>query len=158
MGSERATVNTDIEYPISMWHHERRWWGRRGWLRPWVLGILNRTPKNGAEIMDQIEQMSLGWRPSPGSIYPLLEELSSEGLIRKREDGRYEATARGRESGSGPWEFFSRSSPTVEGIVQEIRSNVAYLEDLRSGEPAQLAPHLSALHELGERLARLGAT
>ena len=139
-----------------MWHHERRRWGRRGWLRPWVLGILSRTPKNGAEIMDQIEQLSLGWRPSPGSIYPLLEDLTSEGLIRKREDGRYETTARGRESGLGPWEFFSRQSPTVEAIVEELRSNVAYLEDLRSGQSTQLTPHLKVLHDLGERLARLG--
>ena len=106
--------------------------------------------------MDQIEQMSLGWRPSPGAVYPLLEDLDSVGLIRKREDGRYETTARGRESGLGPWEIFSRQSPTDEGIVDEMRSNVAYLEDLRSGAATQLTPHLRLLHELGERLARLG--
>lgn len=139
-----------------MWRHHRPFGARRGWLRPWVLGILGRTPKNGVEIMDQIEQLSLGWRPSPGSIYPLLEDLVSEGLIRRREDGRYETTVRGKESGLGPWEFFSRQSPTVEGIVEEMRSNVAYLEDLRSGRSAQLSPHLATLRELGERLARLG--
>lgn len=137
-------------------HRDRHRRGRRGWLRPWVLGILSRNPKNGAEIMDQIEQMSLGWRPSPGSIYPLLEDLVSEGLVRRREDGRYETTARGRESGLGPWEFFSRQSPTVGSIVEEMRSNVAYLEDLRSGRPAELTPHLKVLRELGERLTRLG--
>lgn len=138
-----------------MWRHERHRWGRRGWLRPWVLGILSREPKNGAEIMDQIEQLSLGWRPSPGSIYPLLEDLTSEGLIRRREDGRYETTARGKESGLGPWELFSRQSPTVEGIVEEMRANVAYLEDLHSGKSDKLAPHLKTLRELGERLAKL---
>ena len=140
-----------------MWHDHHHRWGRRGWLRPWVLGILHRNSKNGAEIMDQIEQLSLGWRPSPGSVYPLLEELASEGLVRRREDGRYETTPRGKETVLGPWELFSRPSPTVEGIVEEMRSNVAYLEDLRSGRSPELTPHLRALHELGERLARLNA-
>jgi DNA-binding PadR family transcriptional regulator len=153
---EEKRTNTDIAYPISMWHHGSHRWGRRGWLRPWVLGILRTAPKNGAEIMDQVEQMSLGWRPSPGSVYPLLEQLSSEGLVRQRADGRYEITTRGQETISGPWELFGRSAPTVEGLVEEMRSNVSYLEDLHRGKPGQLAPHLKALRELGARLEQLG--
>jgi DNA-binding PadR family transcriptional regulator len=153
----RQGLYIDIEYPISMWHRGRGFWGRRGWLRPWVLGILRTSPKNGAEIIDQIEQVTLGWRPSPGSVYPLLEELASEGLVRKRDDGRYEVTERGQESIAGPWDLFSRPPATVEGILDEMRSNVAYLEDLKAGSPAKLAPQLKALRELGERLTRLGA-
>ena len=140
-----------------MWRHTRRSWARRGWLRPWVLGILSRNPKNGAEIMDQIEQMSFGWRPSPGSIYPLLEGLVSEGLLRRREDGRYELTARGRETSLGPWELFARQSPTVETIVEEMRSNVAYLAYLRSCCSSQQTHHLNELRELGELLDRIAS-
>jgi DNA-binding PadR family transcriptional regulator len=140
-----------------MWHHEHHRWGQRGWLRPWVIGILSAGPKNGVEIIDQIEQMSLGWRPSPGSVYPLLEELSSAGLIHRREDGRYETTARGRESVTGPWDFFARRPATIEAIVGEMRANVSYLEDLRGGSSSKLAPHLKALRELGERLTKLAA-
>lgn len=139
-----------------MWQHSRHRWGRRGWLRPWILGILRAGPKNGAEIMDQIEQMSLGWRPSPGSVYPLLEELATEGLLKRREDGRYELTPRGGEGLSGPWEFFSPSPPTVEGLVAEMRSNVSYLEDLKAGNSEKLAPHLKAIGELGARLQKIG--
>jgi DNA-binding PadR family transcriptional regulator len=151
-------LNTDIEYPIFMWHHGRHHPGRRGWLRPWVLGILRTSPKNGVEIMDQIEQMSLGWRPSPGSVYPLLEELTGEGLIRQQEDGRYTITAQGRETIVGPWELFSHQSVSVKGILDEMRANVSYLEDLRSGKSEELRPHLRALRDLGERLAKLEAT
>jgi DNA-binding PadR family transcriptional regulator len=102
--------------------------------------------------------MTLGWRPSPGSVYPLLEALSTEGLIRQREDGRYETTAKGRESVVGPWELFSHHATTVEGIVEEMRANVSYLEDLAAGKSTKLTPQLKALHTLGERLTKLAAS
>src|SRR6267143_904119 len=83
-----------------MWGH-RHWGGmRRGWLRPWVISMIGRSPKNGAEIIDEIEKMSWGgWRPSPGSIYPLLKDMVDEGAIRQREDGRYELTDKGKDEG-----------------------------------------------------------
>src|SRR5467141_1174536 len=92
----------DIGYPIS----EKRYRMFRGFgmfrkrgLRPWVLNILRRSPKNGAEIMDEIENMSQGWwRPSPGSVYPMLEEMVQDGLIEKRDDGRYEITTKAKEA------------------------------------------------------------
>ena len=56
-------------------------WGshhRRG-LRVWVLQLLERGPMNGAELMEQMDRMTMGWwRPSPGSIYPLLDHLVEE--------------------------------------------------------------------------------
>ncbi len=37
----------------------------------------------GAQIIDEIERLSMGfWRPSPGSVYPALEELEADGLIK----------------------------------------------------------------------------
>lgn len=105
--------------------------------------------------MDQIEQMTLGWRPSPGSVYPLLEELAQEGLIRQRQDGRYETTPQGQENVAGPWELFAHHAATVEGIVEEMRANISYLEDLGAGKSAKLTPHLKSLRELGERLLKV---
>jgi DNA-binding PadR family transcriptional regulator len=140
-----------------MWPRRAHGWGRRGWLRPWILGIVKSSPKNGAEIIEQIEQMSLGWRPSPGSVYPLLEELATEGLIRRREDGRYETTSRGRESFSGPWEFFGQRPASVAGVIEEMRANVAYLEDLAAGQSGKVAPHLKTLHALADRLHKIEA-
>src|SRR5437867_2236928 len=80
-----------------MWPFGWKMHGRRG-LRMWTLSLIARGPKNGAEIVDAIEQMTQGWwRPSPGSIYPLLAELQQEGLVQKRDDGRYELTPRVRD-------------------------------------------------------------
>src|SRR6266487_2226130 len=98
-----------------MWGH-RHWGGmRRGWLRPWVISIVGRSPKNGAEIIDEIEKMSWGgWRPSPGSIYPLLDQMTVEGALKKREDGRYELTDKGKDEGSFPFGFpFGQRPPLL---------------------------------------------
>lgn len=65
-------------------------WRRRGALRDIVLYILAfKGELTGAQIIDEIERWSFGfWRPSPGSIYPLLDDLEKEGLIKiSRIDG-----------------------------------------------------------------------
>jgi len=78
------------------WVHAMR--GRRGWLRPLILSLLlNKGPLNGVEIMDEIQRLTGGlWRPSPGSVYPMLAEMLEEGLVIRRPDGRYELSEAGR--------------------------------------------------------------
>jgi len=56
---------------------------RRG-LREVVLWLLSDRPMNGAEIIRAVEDFTWGfWRPSPGSVYPLLKQLEAEGLVSK---------------------------------------------------------------------------
>ncbi len=51
-------------------------------LRNLVLRILADGPQHGYEIMKRIEQITEGrWKPAAGTLYPLLEQLRSEGLI-----------------------------------------------------------------------------
>jgi DNA-binding PadR family transcriptional regulator len=63
---------------------------RRGDVRTAVLLLLAEEPRNGYTIMQELEERSGGaWRPSAGSIYPALQLLEDEGLIRSEEvDGR----------------------------------------------------------------------
>ena len=54
----------------------------RGMLPMYMLSLLMDKPHHGAEIMKAIEKMSAGtWKPSPGSVYPLLKKLEEDGLI-----------------------------------------------------------------------------
>ncbi|MEM2865566.1 MAG: PadR family transcriptional regulator [Candidatus Hadarchaeales archaeon] len=54
----------------------------RGLLRYYVLESLSEKPMSGSELMDEIERRSEGcWRPSPGSIYPLLAWLQDTGHV-----------------------------------------------------------------------------
>jgi len=85
-------------------HHERRGGRgrmRRGDLRVLLLAGLLDGPAHGYELMKRLEETTGGrWRPSPGSIYPMLQLLEDEELVRARDDdGRrvYELTELGTE-------------------------------------------------------------
>ena len=57
----------------------------KGMLRHLTLKILEKQPMSGSEIVDRIHEYT-DWRPSPGSIYPLLAHLQEEGLIEPHPD------------------------------------------------------------------------
>ena len=79
---------------ISMRRRKHKDWMRRlvsvpkGFLSYGVLRLLNRTPMSGSELMEEIERRT-GWRPSPGSIYPLLSRLEDEEFIKEAESEEY---------------------------------------------------------------------
>lgn len=71
---------------------------RRG-VRPAIMAVLVDRPMHGYQVIQELEQLSGGrWRPSAGSVYPTLQQLEDEGLVRSEElDGRrvYTLTAAG---------------------------------------------------------------
>jgi DNA-binding transcriptional ArsR family regulator len=73
----------------------------RGDVRAAVLGLLAEKPMHGYQIIQQIDERSGGsWKPSPGSVYPTLQLLADEGLIKAEESGgrkTYSLTEEGRE-------------------------------------------------------------
>ncbi len=74
---------------------------KRGDVRAAALALLAEEPRNGYQIIQEIESRSGGvWRPSPGSVYPALQQLEDEGLVRaaEAEGGRkvFELTDDGR--------------------------------------------------------------
>jgi DNA-binding PadR family transcriptional regulator len=75
---------------------------RRGDVRAAVLALLAERPMHGYEMIKQIEERTQGaWTPSAGSIYPTLQMLEDEGLIRGEEsDGkrRFTLTEAGSEA------------------------------------------------------------
>jgi DNA-binding PadR family transcriptional regulator len=55
---------------------------RRGDVRAAILDVLAVQPMNGYQIIQQIAERSGGaWKPSPGSVYPTLQQLEDEGLV-----------------------------------------------------------------------------
>jgi DNA-binding PadR family transcriptional regulator len=72
----------------------------RGDVRSAILSLLAEKPTNGYGLIRAIEEKTAGaWRPSPGSIYPTLQQLVDEELIsptgtERRTD--YELTKAGR--------------------------------------------------------------
>ena len=85
----------------------------RGEVRAAVLALLAEAPMHGYQIIHEIEDRSGGsWKPSAGSIYPMLQLLSDEGLVSAEEsNGRkiYSLTEAGREEAAStdtpaPWD------------------------------------------------------
>jgi len=63
---------------------------RRGDVRSAILDVLAVEPMNGYQIIQQIAERSGGaWKPSPGSVYPTVQQLEDEGLVEGSEgEGR----------------------------------------------------------------------
>src|SRR3954454_18619578 len=54
---------------------------RRGDVRAAILDVLAVEAMNGYQIIQQIAERSGGaWKPSPGSVYPTVQQLEDEGL------------------------------------------------------------------------------
>jgi DNA-binding PadR family transcriptional regulator len=126
-------------------------------------------PLNGYQLMQGLEERSDGrWRPSPGSVYPALQQLEDEGLIRsvpsEGESGRsFELTDAGRthieERGEqkAPWEQEgdeaehprARFRHTIGGLA---RTAAHVFQD---GTPAQVEEALNILDDARKKLYRL---
>ena len=124
---------------------------RRGDVRAAMLVLLAEEPRNGYQLMQEIENRSEGvWRPSPGSVYPALQQLEDEGLIRSEEtDGRktFRLTDAGREAAEeasaagAPWEAASEAVDSdvweMFGVARQV--GMAIFQIAQAGSPAQLA-------------------
>lgn len=131
---------------------------RKG-LREVALWLLSDRPMNGAELIRAVEEVTWGfWRPSPGSVYPLLRQLEAEGLARRREDGRYELTEAGRRAAKLiPWARGPRlgGPRSVEEVVEELESWALYLADVAATEPDRVAPHRERIRKIAEVLQKV---
>ena len=96
---------------------------RRGDVRSAILALLSERPMHGYEIITELSQRTEGfWQPSPGSIYPTLQLLEDEGLVKAEADGdsgrrRFSLTEEGQRAASDakagplPWEQFTAAAP-----------------------------------------------
>ncbi|MHA1960488.1 MAG: PadR family transcriptional regulator [Candidatus Thorarchaeota archaeon] len=75
----------------------------KGLLRHYVLKLMSEGPKSGSELMSEIKEKTEGrWKPSPGSVYPLLSWLLDSGYTQEAPDQeagvkRYILTDKGTE-------------------------------------------------------------
>ncbi|HTU79368.1 MAG TPA: PadR family transcriptional regulator [Solirubrobacteraceae bacterium] len=124
---------------------------RRGDIRTAALLLLAEEPRNGYQIMQEVHERSGGiWSPSPGSVYPALQQLEDEGLIRTQEaDGRklYAITDDGRAvvadrdaDRPAPWEQAGEGAGGMHELgrlMREVAS--AFMQVMRTGSEGQIA-------------------
>jgi DNA-binding PadR family transcriptional regulator len=133
----------------------------RGDIRATILALLAEGPMHGYQIIQEVTERTGGaWRPSPGSVYPTLQQLEDEELVRTvHSDGRrvFELTDAGREQAAAlpsatPWEtagdgdddlaqlrdlafglLGATRQVAMAGTAKQIESAQAILRDARRG-------------------------
>ena len=141
---------------------------KRGDVRAGILSLLAEEPRNGYQIMQELEQRSQGaWRPSPGSIYPALQQLQDEGLVSVEEAGTgrtFRLTKAGeryvadhKDELKAPWESLNseEGDERIElfGMFKQI--GAAAMQVLHTGTPEQIAEAQRILANTRRALYRL---
>lgn len=127
----------------------------KGDVRSAILSLLAAGPSNGYALIRAIEEKTGGaWRPSPGSVYPTLQQLVDEELIAPTGDGRrteYELTDTGRaylaehaEDLQRAWDAtpgqssaeaaFHESVGKLVGVVHQFRFSATDAQRAAAGE------------------------
>jgi DNA-binding PadR family transcriptional regulator len=148
---------------------------RRGDVRSAILDVLHTAEAasdgdqvNGYQVIQQIAERSQGaWRPSPGSVYPTIQQLQDEGLVESDDErGRrtLSLTAEGRrhvaehaDELAAVWRPFEREAEqeevTFAGVKPEIgRVMGAVWQIATSGSEAQQRAAVEVLVETRRRL------
>jgi DNA-binding PadR family transcriptional regulator len=146
---------------------------RRGDVRTAILDILRAAgeaedPVNGYQVIQQIAERSQGaWRPSPGSVYPTIQQLEDEGLV-EADDERGRKTIRLTEAGNAyvadhveelaaVWAPFDRDRPEQPSELGDVKSEIGQVlsaawQIITQGSPAQRQSALGVLADTRRRL------
>jgi len=138
----------------------------RGDVRAAILTLLGESPMHGYQVIQELSERSGGmWRPSPGSVYPTLQLLEDEGLVRSEEvegkrvfhltdAGKAEAAKRGPGS-PAPWEMGAESEPFAELRNLGFGVVTAVMQVVQSGNEGQIQKAREILSEARRSLYRL---
>ena len=140
----------------------------RGDVRAAILALLREGPRNGYQIMADIEERSGGaWRPSPGAVYPALSQLTDEGLIAGEESGgrrTFRLTEAGREyvehnpqMARAAWESAAQQEDwEVPGLFAEAaRLGGGIVQLAHAGTPEQVQAAEQLLEQTRRELYRI---
>ncbi len=154
--------------PGMRWGGGRGGWGggrrmRRGAIRTAILLALREEPAHGYEVMRRLEGMSGGlWRPSPGSVYPHLQMLEDEGLVRSSDvDGSktYTLTDAGRaeaEKSEHPWQAAGETDDKVRTLRESLGQLAMAAKQLAgAGEAAQIDRGISVVQKARKELYQI---
>ena len=140
---------------------------RRGDVRAALLVLLQEEPRNGYQLMQEIGERSDGvWTPSPGSVYPALQQLEDEGLVAVQgqerklyaltDEGRAYVEANADELGT-PWDAVKQDvgqgTWDLMGAMRQI--GMALFQIAQGGTEAQQAEAKLVLDDTRKRLYRI---
>ena len=144
---------------------------RRGDVRAAILDLLSEgQPWNGYQIIQEIGARTEGvWRPSAGSVYPALQQLEDEALIRAESTGEdrrrmYTLTEEGRayveehaDELRASWDAVTGSVDDavfqIHGLAKQVM--MATVQVAQAGTPAQVQQASKILADTRKALYRI---
>lgn len=144
-------------------HRRRRRFFRSGELHLVLLALIERQPRHGYELMDELSGLfGPDYTPSPGSIYPALTALEDEGLVEPTTQGDrkvFNVTDTGREALTDRAEMLAAveartgvglTGGSLEGALARLTARVrAVAGDVDRAKAERI------LDEVGNRIERL---
>ena len=157
-----------MTHPRGRGHGRRGYGGRslanRGDMRAAILALLTEKPMHGYQVIQELTERTKGvWEPSPGSVYPTLQQLADEGLVTSDDnEGRkvFSLTDEGNEvaasaAGSPPWEALAAMSDAVS-LRQSTHSLVAAARQVaQNGTLEQVTKAREILDDARKRVYQL---
>jgi DNA-binding PadR family transcriptional regulator len=140
----------------------------QGDVRGAILVLLSERPMHGYQIIQEIGGRSEGlWRPSPGSVYPALQQLEDEGLVRvEKSEGRKVAhlTDEGRvyvqehrEELGTPWETatedYGEDLLELRDLIGQVAT--ATVQVMQAGTKGQIAEARRLLIDVRRQLYQI---
>jgi len=140
---------------------------RRGDVRSAILDVVAGAdePVNGYQVIQQIAERTGGqWKPSPGSVYPTIQQLEDEGLLEDAPTGRkaLQLTTEGRafvrdhaDELAALWRPFEQQVDDDEAVNlrQVIGQTVgAIVQVATTGTPDQMEKAIAILSDTRRRL------
>jgi len=96
----------------------------RGFLKAYLLEILTEGPMHGYALMERVHKITGFWKPSPGTVYPLLTSLVKEGYVeaaagtgRRKE---YKLTRKGKKVSSEMKETRYLLNEKLSGVLSQM--------------------------------------
>ena len=138
----------------------------RGDVRIAILHLLSEEPMHGYQMIQEIAERTDGvWNPSPGSVYPTLQQLEDEGLVRaEQREGKnvFTLTDDGAVAVEGltdvpPWE---RMGPGVSDSLITLREagfqvGAAVMQIARAGSESQTTRAIDVLGEARRKIYQI---
>lgn len=135
----------------------------RGDVRAAVLALLTEQPMHGYQIIREISERTGGrWKPSAGSVYPTLQLLADEGVVRaetSQDRKTYHLTEAGQEeaaaaAASAPWEEHADHEDSRFGKVSKAGLDLAQAvsQVARTGSRAQQDEAIEVLHQARRKI------
>ena len=138
----------------------------RGDVRIAILYLLTEEPMHGYQIMQELAERTDGlWKLSPGSVYPTLQQLEDEGLVKSEQmDGKnvFGLTDEGQakvesSQGAPPWERFGAEAN--DGLIDlretGFQVGAAVMQVARAGSDAQVAKAKAILEETRRKIYQI---